>query len=142
MITTTEVEDTKHTIEGFALVCRKLGYKSEFGQLDFGNGTTASDVFEFFEDNPGAIEALLNWVVEHKTSFDQLVGNEGYDNEDLIDMVVSEGKLAAIKYYRNTHKNVMLKDAADYIDNLVKTNVARGKIKQDPVNHIGYIYNE
>lgn len=52
-------------VKTLSLVARGLGYKSIFGQLDFGNGSTASDLFEFFDDNPGAVEAVLTCVIEN-----------------------------------------------------------------------------
>jgi hypothetical protein len=66
MTTRREIEDTdtQHGAEGLALMARKLGYRSRFGQLAFNNGATASDLFEFFDDNPGAVEAVVQWVLD------------------------------------------------------------------------------
>jgi|HubBroStandDraft_6_1064221.scaffolds.fasta_scaffold22206_8 hypothetical protein len=65
MVTRKDVENCGQTVEDLALLARKLGYRSRFGQLVFNNGATASDLFDFFEDNPGAIEAVLTWVLDH-----------------------------------------------------------------------------
>ena len=118
MITLEEVEGTKHTTEALALVCQKIGYKSSFAQLSFNNGATASDLFEFFDDNPGAIEAVLNWILEHKGVF-PIVGNDEDEQEKYIDMVVNDSKINAIRQYR-LDKGVLLKDADEEINKLIK----------------------
>ena len=83
MPTRKEVEETGHTVEDLALLARKLGYKSRFYQLDFGNGATASDLFDFFEDNPGAIEAVVEFVLEnHPNVTDDIEDEEECDDED------------------------------------------------------------
>lgn len=78
-VTTKDVENCKHTYQDLALLARKLGYKRDWGQLDLGNGATASDLFDFFEDNPGAIEAVLNWLLEQGCDSD---GNRIEDPDD------------------------------------------------------------
>lgn len=52
-------------LEDLALLVRDLGYKSELHQLQFRNGASASDLFDFFEDNPGALEAVVDWIHEN-----------------------------------------------------------------------------
>jgi hypothetical protein len=74
-----EIEDTKHTVEALAKMARDLGYKSSAGQLYFNNGATASDLFEFFEDNPGACQAVVEWVLENGRDRD---GNPLESEED------------------------------------------------------------
>lgn len=59
-------------LESLALLCGNLGYKdslNNYGQFHqktptgFHDGRLG-DIFEFLEDNPGAIEAIVNWVDE------------------------------------------------------------------------------
>lgn len=59
-----EIENTRQNAEGLAMMARKLGYKEQWGQLQFNNGATASDLIEFFNDNPGACEAVIDWVLD------------------------------------------------------------------------------
>lgn len=63
--TRSDVENAKVSVEGMADLACKMGYKEKWGQLQFNNGASATDLFNFFEDNPGAIEAVYNWVLEH-----------------------------------------------------------------------------
>ncbi len=63
-MTLREVEDTDQSSEGLAMLARRLGYRSRMGQLVMRNGATASDLFEFLDDNPGACEAVIDWVLE------------------------------------------------------------------------------
>ena len=65
MTTRKEIEDTRHDTEGLALMASKLGYRSDFRQLVMRNGASASDLFDFFDDNPGACEAVVDFVLEH-----------------------------------------------------------------------------
>jgi hypothetical protein len=59
-----EIEDTKQNVAGLAMMARKLGYTSPgFEQLHFNNGASATNLFDFLGDNPGAIEAIIDWVL-------------------------------------------------------------------------------
>lgn len=81
MTTRKEIESIRPEsgAEGLALMARKLGYESRFGQLMFNNGATASDLFEFLDDNPGAVEAVLQWVLDEGRTRD---GEELEDQEE------------------------------------------------------------
>ena len=66
MATRDEIEDMRvRNAADLALLARKLGYKSQFGQLQFTNGAFASDLFEFLDDNPGVMEAIVDWVLDN-----------------------------------------------------------------------------
>jgi len=65
MATIAEVGNTKHTVKGLCKLARQLGYKDPCFQLMNDDGTVVGDMLYFFEDNPGAIEAVVNWVLEH-----------------------------------------------------------------------------
>jgi hypothetical protein len=76
--------------KGLALMARKLGYRSAFAQLAFGNGATASDLFDFFEDNPGAVEAVINWVVDRNQDVDGQPLDEDEEDDDVFDGDIEE----------------------------------------------------
>ncbi len=63
--TITEVENTKHTVKGLCKLARQLGYKDPCFQLMNNDGSVVGDMLYFFEDNPGAVEAVVNWVLEN-----------------------------------------------------------------------------
>jgi ribosomal protein L7/L12 len=129
MITLEEVEGTKHTTEALALLCKKLGYKGEFDQLSFNNGATASNIFEFFDDNPGAIAAVVEFIIEHKNLYN--IAEDAEDESDqYIEMVVNEGKINAIKQYR-LDKGVLLKDASVYINKLLQDYISARVIEHN-----------
>lgn len=74
-----EIEDTRQTAEGIALMAKKLGYGGPWGQLTFPNGASATDLIEFLNDNPGACAAIVEWVLEHVCDSD---GNELEDEDE------------------------------------------------------------
>jgi hypothetical protein len=76
-----EIENIRpdKSTEGLALMARKLGYRSRFGQLQFDNGASVSDLMEFFDDNPGAVEAVIEWVLDEGRDRD---GNALEDGEE------------------------------------------------------------
>ncbi len=52
-------------VENLSLLCRQLGYNdpSYYGQfVNDGHSGCLGDIFEFLEDNPGAIEAIQEWI--------------------------------------------------------------------------------
>ncbi len=51
-----DVEDTRPTLSGLAKMARGLGYE--------GNSDLESLIY-FFEDNPGASEAVIEFVLDH-----------------------------------------------------------------------------
>lgn len=62
-------------VENLSLLCRQLGYEdpSYYGQfVNGGHSGCLGDILEFLEDNPGAIEAIQNWVDD--TEFYKLEG--------------------------------------------------------------------
>lgn len=49
-------------VENLCKLARVIGYKDTqyFGQLS--NGSSIGDLIEFFEDNSGAIDAVIEWM--------------------------------------------------------------------------------
>lgn len=50
---------------GFRDLCKTvhdMGYKDPFSQLYLSNGACVGDLMVFLEDNPGAIQALYDWM--------------------------------------------------------------------------------
>lgn len=64
MTTLKEVENCKQTPAALAKLVRELGYRGVADQMYFNNGACASDLISFFEDNPGAIAAVLDWIAD------------------------------------------------------------------------------
>lgn len=66
-------EKKAHSIEGsrgFENLCklvRAIGYRDPLNQMQFRDGCIG-DLMVFFEDNPGAIEAVINWIAEENFS--------------------------------------------------------------------------
>lgn len=82
MVTINEIYDSRDTVEEFSLICKKLGYESKFTQLDFNNGASATNLFDFFKDNPDAISALKDWIVDNKEHFVLLTDEDESEEEE------------------------------------------------------------
>lgn len=54
--------------EGLAALCEKLGYGKDIKQLQFNSGAYVSSITDFLDDNPGAIEALVEFMMQHHSS--------------------------------------------------------------------------
>lgn len=52
-------------VSNLCLILRALGYKDPLNRLQYANGACVGDLLEFLEDNPGAIEAILNFITEN-----------------------------------------------------------------------------
>lgn len=59
------IEKTKQSAEGIAKLAKDLGYSERWNQLVFPNGASATNLIEFLDDNPGACEAIINWVIDN-----------------------------------------------------------------------------
>lgn len=55
-------------VENLCKLVSAIGYKDPqyYGQLS--NGASLGDLVNFLEDNPGAIEAIINWIGEQDSS--------------------------------------------------------------------------
>mgnify|MGYP001585028116 CR=1 FL=1 len=56
------------TFRNSADLCRlaeTLGYSRPYGQLQCENGAFVSSLLDFFNDNPGAIQAVVEWAMEN-----------------------------------------------------------------------------
>lgn len=68
MTTKSEIENAVcHNTEQLCAVVEKLGYKGT--QLTFPNGANLSSLAEFFNDNPGAIEGVMNFIVDNSDAY-------------------------------------------------------------------------
>lgn len=72
-----DVEDVK-TFDDLCMMARKLGYDSPPEQLYLKNGASVTNLIDFFEDNPGAIEAVVTWVLDEGSDRD----GEDLEDED------------------------------------------------------------
>lgn len=71
-------EDILNTRKNFKALCnlaRKLGYNDPYRLLINNDGSCVGDLIKFFEDNPGAIETIIEWAAEH-------LGEEDSENLD------------------------------------------------------------
>lgn len=50
-----------------------------------GNGATASDLFEFLRDNPGACEAVLTWICDEGCTQDGVKVDDADAEEEICD---------------------------------------------------------
>lgn len=84
MATRKEIEEirTEGGAEELARMAQLLGYRARFGQLTFNNGATATDLFDFFEDNPGAVEAVVQWVLDSGCNRDGSLLDEDDDEDE------------------------------------------------------------
>lgn len=64
-MTVDDIEDTDQSSKGLARLARKLGYKDPFKQLMYDDGSVVGDLLEFLDDNPGACEAVIEWVLDN-----------------------------------------------------------------------------
>ena len=65
-----EIENLRVSVEGLCKMARELGYKDPAYQLMNNDGTCVGDFLYFLEDNPGAVEAIFNWVLDEGTDRD------------------------------------------------------------------------
>lgn len=63
-MTRQEIENTRRTVNGLCGLARKLDYKDPLYQLTNSDGTCVGDLLIFFEDNPGAVEAVIEWAAD------------------------------------------------------------------------------
>lgn len=62
-ISTKELQDARQDYVGLCGVASKLGYgNGPLQQLMNSDGTSATNLIEFFEDNPGAVQAVFEWI--------------------------------------------------------------------------------
>lgn len=67
-------------VSDLAKMAEALGYGYGVNQLLLNNGCFVSSILNFFEDNPGAIEAVYDWVREYYE--DQLEANQEEEDCD------------------------------------------------------------
>lgn len=60
-----DIEDLPQTVSGLCNLARRAGYKDPLYRLQNRDGSFIGDLLLFFEDNPGAIEAIYDWSMEH-----------------------------------------------------------------------------
>lgn len=60
-----DIYDTRPTVKGLCKLANQLGYRDPAQQLINSDGSCVGDLLTFFEDNPGAIEAVIEWAADH-----------------------------------------------------------------------------
>ena len=61
------VENAKQDIKGLARVARALGYRDPHYRMQLDRDCCVGDIIDFFEDNPGALGAVFEWILEQNT---------------------------------------------------------------------------
>jgi len=49
-------------LKNLCRLCCFIGYEDQNYRLQLDNGCSVGDLINFLEDNPGAIEAIYNWI--------------------------------------------------------------------------------
>jgi hypothetical protein len=83
MATKSDIENAFiRNADDLCTLAEMLGYgSSRFGQLQCNNGAFVSSLLDFFNDNPGAIEAVHTFVMENIDSYD--LDEEEEEEEEL-----------------------------------------------------------
>ena len=64
-----EVQDLKHSVEDLARLAKDLGYDTEPCQLILNNGCSVSGILNMFEDNPGMIQNVYEFVEDNASLY-------------------------------------------------------------------------
>ncbi len=67
-------------IQDLCYLSEAIGYKDKYPQLVLNNGSAVSSLVNFLQDNPGAIQAIYDWVEDNYN-----LELESYDFEDSLD---------------------------------------------------------
>lgn len=60
-----EIENlTLNKSEDLCKLAEMLGYKTSIQQLQFNNGAFVSSLLNFFDDNPDAMQAIQDWILQ------------------------------------------------------------------------------
>lgn len=83
MATIKELEDINpRTAADLCKIAEILGYRRQTGgQLACKNGAQVSSLLDFIDDNPGLIEAMMNWTFDNVLLDDD--DDEETDDEEL-----------------------------------------------------------
>lgn len=79
--------------EDLCKLAELIGYGDKWGQLQCNNGAFVSSLLAFFDDNPGAMEAVQTFIIENIDSYelsDELTEDDG-EGEDEEEEDDSEG---------------------------------------------------
>lgn len=76
-LTSNDIDSAPTTAEGLCEVVEKLGYRAWVSQLQCKNGAFVSSLLAFFNDNPGAVEVLYDFIRDNHP-----VKEEGVDDSE------------------------------------------------------------
>lgn len=80
MATIQDIQKLRFNTKGICRLAKALGYDGSLGPT-FSDGTSLGSLVEFFDDNPGACEAVLEWAQEN-CDLDDEEGDEDEDEDD------------------------------------------------------------
>ena len=69
--------------EDLCLLVEELGYRQDPKQLQNNNGAYVSSLLHFFDDNPGAVDALREWIADNYSEEDEESDESDIEIEDV-----------------------------------------------------------
>jgi hypothetical protein len=57
--------------DDLCLLVEEIGYRQDPKQLQNNNGSFVSSLLHFFDDNPGALEAVTEWIADNYAEEDE-----------------------------------------------------------------------
>lgn len=84
MATKNEIEKIQlRNTKDLCKIVELIGYNQEPRQLQCSNGAYVSSLIHFFDDNPGAMECLQNWILENHAEKDEDEDEDEDEEEDV-----------------------------------------------------------
>lgn len=80
MVSRLQVESVRSHAD-LCKLAEMLGYGGFPNQLQNNNGSFVSSLTNFFEDNPGAIDAVTDWITENMGIEEENMGEEDDDDD-------------------------------------------------------------
>lgn len=83
MATKREIENLRlRSSDDLCELAETLGYRGAVDQLQCRNGAYVSSLLAFFDDNPGAMWEVLEWVLENSPEVEDEEDEEEEDEEE------------------------------------------------------------
>ncbi len=75
-MTESDFDNMRMTVPELCRMAEELGYNEEPRQLQHNNGAYVSSLCHFLEDNPGAMEVLVEWARDNYAEEDEEESDE------------------------------------------------------------------
>ena len=66
-------------VQNLCALSEELGYRGSYQQLMLPNGSAVSSLLNFLEDNPGCMDAMMNWIQDN---YEEDLKDSEEDSED------------------------------------------------------------